>query len=250
MTGPARTTPSFSGYGFQPMQDCVSTPSAVGEGRLIFGAVDSSGQPLAGGCTLIFEYRLVSSSEKGLLEWAKAWHRLSELDERDGRFLTVLDEIVRSFAHRSNAKSPALAQLRTSEASFGEGREFRQFALLNNKLILASADEYKLKAVTEILQSKLVKRNVPLKGLSYGVIQPAAGSSVRQEVTLQQGITKEKASEIVKAIKDSKKKAQAAIQGDLVRVSAKDRDTLQEIIALLKGKDFGIDMQFTNYRTN
>ena len=120
----------------------------------------------------------------------------------------------------------------------------------DNKLILASADEYKLKAVTEILQSKLVKRNVPLKGLSYGVIQPAAGSSVRQEVTLQQGITKEKASEIVKAIKDSKKKAQAAIQGDLVRVSAKDRDTLQEIIALLKGKDFGIDMQFTNYRTN
>jgi len=120
----------------------------------------------------------------------------------------------------------------------------------DNKLILASADEYKLKAVTEILQGKLVKRNVPLKGLAYGAIQPAAGSTVRQEVTLQQGITKEKASEIVKVIKDSKKKAQASIQGDLVRVSAKDRDTLQEIIALLKAKDFGIDMQFTNYRTN
>jgi uncharacterized protein YajQ (UPF0234 family) len=116
--------------------------------------------------------------------------------------------------------------------------------------VLASADEYKLKAVTDILQSKLVKRNVPLKGLEYGPIQPAAASSVRQEVTLQQGITKEKASEIVKAIKDSKKKAQASIQGDLVRVSAKDRDTLQEIIALLKSHDFGIDMQFTNYRTN
>ena len=120
----------------------------------------------------------------------------------------------------------------------------------DNKLILASADEYKLKAVTEILQGKLVKRNVPFKGLAYGAIQPAAGSTVRQEVTLQQGITKEKASEIVKVIKDSKKKAQASIQGDLVRVSAKDRDTLQEIIALLKAKDFGIDMQFTNYRTN
>jgi uncharacterized protein YajQ (UPF0234 family) len=119
-----------------------------------------------------------------------------------------------------------------------------------NKLILASADDYKLKAVTDILQSKLVKRNVPLKGLSYGAIQPAAGSTVRQEVTLQQGITKEKASEIVKVIKDSKKKAQASIQGDLVRVSAKDRDILQEIIALLRGKDFGIDVQFTNYRTN
>ena len=120
----------------------------------------------------------------------------------------------------------------------------------DNKLVLASADEYKLKAVTEILQSKLVKRNVPLKGLRTATIQPAAGSTVRQEVTLQQGITKEKASEIVKAIKDSKKKAQASIQGDLVRVSAKDRDILQEIIALLRGKDFGIDMQFTNYRTN
>ena len=77
---------------------------------------------------------------------------------------------------------------------------------------------------------------MPLKGLSYGAIQPAAGSTVRQEVTLQQGITKEKASEIVKAIKDSKKKAQASIQGDLVRVSAKDRDVLQEIIALLRGR--------------
>jgi cyclic-di-GMP-binding protein len=120
----------------------------------------------------------------------------------------------------------------------------------DNKLVLASSDEYKLKAVTEILQSKLVKRNVPLKGLSYGTIQPASGSSVRQEVSLQQGITKEKASEIVKAIKDSKKKAQASIQGDLVRVSAKDRDVLQEVIALLRGKDFGIDMQFTNYRSN
>jgi uncharacterized protein YajQ (UPF0234 family) len=120
----------------------------------------------------------------------------------------------------------------------------------DNKLVLASADEFKLKAVIEILQSKLVKRNVPLKGLSYGTVQPASGSSVRQEITLQQGIAKEKASDIVKTIKDSKKKAQASIQGDLVRVSAKDRDTLQEVIALLKGKDFGIDMQFTNYRTN
>ncbi len=91
---------------------------------------------------------------------------------------------------------------------------------------------------------------MPLKGLSYGVITPAGGSTVRQEITLQQGIAIEKARDIVKTIKDSKKKAQASIQGDLVRVSAKDRDTLQEIIALLRGHDFGIDMQFTNYRTN
>jgi cyclic-di-GMP-binding protein len=120
----------------------------------------------------------------------------------------------------------------------------------DSKVMLASSDEYKLKAVVDILQSKLVKRNVPLKGLDYGPVQPAAGSTVRQEITLQQGISKEKASDIVKAIKETKKKAQAAIQGDLVRVSAKDRDTLQEIIAVLRAKDFGIDMQFTNYRTN
>jgi hypothetical protein len=119
-----------------------------------------------------------------------------------------------------------------------------------NKILLASADEFKLKAVTDVLQAKLVKRNVPLKGLSYGVITPAGGSTVRQEITLQQGIAIEKARDIVKTIKDSKKKAQASIQGDLVRVSAKDRDTLQEIIALLRGHDFGIDMQFTNFRTN
>jgi len=120
----------------------------------------------------------------------------------------------------------------------------------DNKITLASADEFKLKAVTEILQNKLVKRNVPLKGLKYGVIQPASGNSVRQEVTLQQGIPIEKSREIVKLIKDSKKKVQASINADLIRVSGKDRDTLQEIMALLRGHDFGIDMQFVNYRSN
>jgi len=115
-------------------------------------------------------------------------------------------------------------------------------------LVLSSADEYKLKAVTDILQSKLVKRGVPIKALSYGAVEPAAGSSVRQKITMQQGIPIEKAREIVKLIKDSKKKVQASIQGDTVRVSGKDRDALQEIIALLRGHDFGIDMQFTNYR--
>jgi len=117
-------------------------------------------------------------------------------------------------------------------------------------IVLASADEYKLRAVNDILQGKLVKRGVPLKGLSYGTIEPAAGSTVRQKVTLQQGIPIEKARDIVKTIKDSKKKVQASIQGDLVRVSGKDRDTLQEVIALLKQHDFGIDMQFTNYRSS
>jgi len=117
-------------------------------------------------------------------------------------------------------------------------------------IVLSSVDEYKLKAVNDILQGKLVKRGVPLKALTYGVIEPAAGSTVRQKITMQQGIPTEKAKEIVKVIKDSKKKVQASIQGDSVRVSGKDRDTLQEIIALLRGRDFGIDMQFTNYRSN
>ncbi len=120
----------------------------------------------------------------------------------------------------------------------------------DNKIILASADEYKLRAVIDILQSKLVKRNVPLKGLSYGEIIPAAGSTVRQEVTLQQGIPIEKAREIVKKIKDGKLKVQASIQGDFVRVAGKDRDVLQSVIKLLRDSDFGIDMQFINYRTN
>jgi hypothetical protein len=115
---------------------------------------------------------------------------------------------------------------------------------------LASSDEYKLKAVTEILQQKLAKRGVSLKALTYGKIEPAAGSSVRQKVTLQQGIAIEKAKEIVKLIKESKSKAQATIQADMVRVSSKDRDTLQDMIALLKKRDFGIDLQFTNYRSN
>src|SRR5579871_985232 len=104
-------------------------------------------------------------------------------------------------------------------------------------LVLSSADEYKLKAVTDILQSKLVKRGVTIKALSYGTVEPAAGSSVRQKITMQQGIPIEKAREIVKLIKDSKKKVQASIQGDTVRVSGKDRDALQEIIALLRGHD-------------
>lgn len=117
-------------------------------------------------------------------------------------------------------------------------------------IVLASVDEFKLKAVNEVFQGKLVKRGVPLKGLTYGAIEPAAGSTVRQRISMQQGIPIEKAREIVKLIKNSKKKVQASIQGDLVRVSGKDRDTLQEIIALLRQQDFGIDMQFTNYRTN
>lgn len=120
----------------------------------------------------------------------------------------------------------------------------------DNKISLQSQDEFKLKAVIEILEQKLVRRKVPLKGLMYGTVTPAAGSTVRQEITLQQGIPIEKAREIVKVIKDSKKKVQASIQGDFVRVAGKDRDILQDVIQLLRSTDFGIDMQFTNYRSN
>jgi cyclic-di-GMP-binding protein len=116
-------------------------------------------------------------------------------------------------------------------------------------IILASDDEYKLQSLNDILQTKLVKRGVPLKGLTYGKVEPALGGTVRQRVTLQQGIPQEKAKEIVKFIKDAKLKVQASIQGDLVRVSGRDRDTLQEVIAALRKHDFGIDMQFTNYRS-
>jgi uncharacterized protein YajQ (UPF0234 family) len=120
----------------------------------------------------------------------------------------------------------------------------------DRKILLASMDEFKLKAVVDVLESKLVKRKVPLKGLTFGEIIPAAGATVRQEIALQQGIPIEKARAIVKKIKDSKLKVQASIQGDFVRVSGRDRDTLQSVIKLLRDSDFGIDMQFTNYRTN
>ncbi len=115
---------------------------------------------------------------------------------------------------------------------------------------LASQDEYTLKAVTEILGQKLVKRGVSLKNLSYEKIEPASNSSVRQKIKLQQGIPSEKAKQIVALIKDSKKKAQASIQGDTVRVVSKDRDVLQDIMSLLRGKDIGVDLQFTNLRSN
>jgi len=115
---------------------------------------------------------------------------------------------------------------------------------------LASQDEYTLKAVIEILGQKLVKRGVSLKNLEYEKIEPASNSSVRQKIKLKQGISSEPAKKIVALIKESKKKAQASIQGDTVRVTSKDRDTLQEIMGTLRGGDFGVELQFTNFRSN
>ncbi len=122
--------------------------------------------------------------------------------------------------------------------------------LISKDLLLSAEDETKLRNMNDILQSKLVKRGVSLKALDYQKIEPAAGGTVRQTVNIQQGIPTEKAKEIVRFIKDSKLKVQASIQGETVRVSGKDRDTLQDVISKLKAKDFGIDMKFDNYRTN
>ena len=148
----------------------------------------------------------------------------------------------------SNAMQQALKEIHTRF----DLKDSKSNIVLDGKdaIVLTSADEFKLKAVNDVFQQKLVKRGVPLKALTYGPVETAAGSTVRQRITTQQGIRVEKARDIVKVIKNSKKKVQASIQGDLVRVSGKDRDALQEIIALLRSSDFGIDMQFTNYRTN
>ena len=122
--------------------------------------------------------------------------------------------------------------------------------LQGKDLILTAEDETRLRNMNDILQSKFVKRGVSLKALDYQKIEPAAGGTVRQVIKIQQGIPAEKAKEVVKFIKDSKVKVQASIQGETVRVSGKDRDTLQDVIAKLKAKDFGIDMTFDNYRSN
>ena len=150
-------------------------------------------------------------------------------------------------AEVSNAIQQALKEIHTR---FDLKDSKSNIELDKDGIVLHSADDYKLKAVNDVLQAKLVKRGVPLKGLTYGVVEPSAGGTAKRRVTMQQGIPIEKAREIVKLVKDSKKKAQASIQGDLVRVSSKDRDTLQEIIAMLRGHDFGIDVQVTNFRTN
>ena len=147
----------------------------------------------------------------------------------------------------SNAIQQALKEITTR---FDLKNTHSNITLDEDGITLQSSDEYKLKAVNDVLQQKLVKRGVPLKGLTYTPVESALGGTAKQKITMQQGIPIEKAREIVKQIKNSKKKVQASIQGDLVRVSGKDRDSLQEVIALLRTQDFGIDMQFTNYRSN
>ena len=152
------------------------------------------------------------------------------------------------FQEVSNAVQQASKEVQT-RYDLKDSRSSIELKEKDAKLILASADEYKLKAVSDILIAKLIKRGVSVKALGYGKIEPAAAATVRQEVTIQNGLSGEKAKEIVRVLKDSKKKIQASIQGDLVRVAGKDRDVLQEAIAVLRGHDFGVDLQFVNFRT-
>jgi uncharacterized protein YajQ (UPF0234 family) len=114
---------------------------------------------------------------------------------------------------------------------------------------LASQDEYTLKAVVEILSQRLVKRGISLKNLEFEKLEPASNSSVRQKIKLKQGIASENARKIVAAVKDSKLKVQASIQGDTVRIVSKDRDILQQFMAKLRSGDFGVELQFTNFRS-
>jgi hypothetical protein len=116
-------------------------------------------------------------------------------------------------------------------------------------IVVLSADDMKLKAVVDILQSKLHKRGVPLKALTYGDVEEAAGGAKRQKISLQQGIPTEKAKEIVRLVKDSKVRVQASIHEDKVRVAGKNRDDLQKIIAMIREKDLGIALSFDNYRS-
>ena len=145
----------------------------------------------------------------------------------------------------TNALDQARREIDTRYDLKGSKNEVK---LEKTDITLTVADDMKLKAVIDILQSKLHKRGVPLKALEYGKVEEASGGALRQKITIQQGIPIEKAREIVRLVKDSKVRVQAAIQEDQVRVSGKNRDDLQKIIAMVKEKDFGIALQFTNYR--
>ena len=123
-----------------------------------------------------------------------------------------------------------------------------EIELEKDEIRVVSEDEYKVKAVVDVLQSKMVRRGISLKAFVYGVIEPAAGGRAKQTMTVQQGIDIDRAREIVRVIKDAKLKVQAQIQGDQVRVSGKKRDDLQGVIQMLKEHDFKLPLQFVNYR--
>ena len=123
------------------------------------------------------------------------------------------------------------------------------FEPAESRLVLVADDDFKLNALWEIVQTRLVRRNVPTKNLTRGVAQPAANSTVRQEVAMQQGISSETARNIVKFIKAAKlRKVQATVQGDQIRIASPSKDELQDVMRLLREQDFGVALQFGNYR--
>jgi uncharacterized protein YajQ (UPF0234 family) len=146
----------------------------------------------------------------------------------------------------------ALNQARKEVAQrydFKGARASVEFDAKESRLVLAAEDEFKLNALWEIVHGRLVRRNVPTRNLTRGAVTPAANSTVRQEVTLQQGIPSEKAREVVKFLKDARlKKVQTSIQGDQLRVTSPSKDELQEAMRLLRERDFGLALQFGNYR--
>ncbi len=147
----------------------------------------------------------------------------------------------------SNAVLQALKEI-SQRFDFRGSKSSIELDRSKNEILVLSDDEYKLKSVIDILQGKLVKRKVSLKSLVYGKIEAALSGTVKQIISLQQGIPTEKAKEIVKIIKSSKLKVQSEIRKDQVRIKAKKIDDLQSVINLLKGKDLGIHMEFVNYR--
>jgi len=158
---------------------------------------------------------------------------VSEVDLQEVR--NAVDQARREIAQRFDFKGTS------SSIELGEDKG-------NAVITLQSNTEQKVKDCAKVLEEKMVKRRVPLKSLLKQDIQPAAGATARQSIAISQGISTDKARAIVKFVKDSKTKAQASVQGDQVRVSAKSRDVLQDLIAQLKEEDFGIPLQFTNYR--
>ena len=144
-----------------------------------------------------------------------------------------------------NAIGQAMKEIDTRYDLKGTGSKIE---LAGEEIVLTSADEFKIKAIRDVLETRLVKRNVPLKALTFGTVEMALGQTARQKVTLQKGIPTDEAREIVKLVKATKLKVQASIQSDQVRVTGKSRDDLQAVMQALKASNLGIDMQFTNYR--
>ncbi len=149
------------------------------------------------------------------------------------------------FAELQNAISTASKEILNRYDFKGTNTEIE---LVEAAVTITTASQQKLDAVYEVVRQKLMRRNVPVENLDYGKVEPASGGRVRQVITLKQGVEIDQAKKIVKALKEHDKKLQASIQGETVRVSGKKRDDLQNAIAFLKSSDFGVQLQFKNFR--